>query len=171
MAEFAPAFEEMIRNEGGFVLHHVSGDRGGQTFAGIARNMHPTWNGWKVIDRGETGDPSLMQMVREFYKEHFWDKIKGDDHQNQGIAENLFDFAVNAGLRTASKLGQKVVGATPDGIIGDKSVQRFNEFDEEYFVAKYALAKIARYAAICTRTPDQKKFLLGWINRTLKAVA
>lgn len=39
MSDFAVAYERMIRNEGGYVLHQVAGDRGGQTYAGIARNF------------------------------------------------------------------------------------------------------------------------------------
>ena len=46
MGEFEQAFEKMIRNEGGYLLHKVSGDRGGQTYAGIARNFYPDWDGW-----------------------------------------------------------------------------------------------------------------------------
>lgn len=34
MALFDPAFDKMIRNEGGFKLTHIEGDRGGQTYAG-----------------------------------------------------------------------------------------------------------------------------------------
>ena len=41
MATFDPAFDKMIRNEGGFKLTNIAGDRGGQTYAGIARNVHP----------------------------------------------------------------------------------------------------------------------------------
>ena len=37
MAEFLPAFESMILHEGGYVLHDVPGDRGGQTYTGISR--------------------------------------------------------------------------------------------------------------------------------------
>ena len=51
MGEFEQAFEKMIRNEGGYLLHKVSGDRGGQTYAGIARNFYPDWDGWDLIDR------------------------------------------------------------------------------------------------------------------------
>ena len=39
MAEFAPAFEEMIRDEGGYQLTAIPGDNGGQTYAGIARKI------------------------------------------------------------------------------------------------------------------------------------
>ena len=33
MADFLPSFERVLRNEGGYVLHTVKNDRGGQTFA------------------------------------------------------------------------------------------------------------------------------------------
>ena len=167
MADFHPAFEKMIINEGGYILHNVAGDRGGQTFAGIARNFHSNWEGWAIIDQGNTDNPELTQMVRNFYKDNYWDKVKGDDLNHEGVAAAIFDFAVNAGIKVASKLAQLVIGATPDGIIGSKSVSMLNNVDEEHFKAKYALAKIARYAEICKRNPGQKKFLLGWINRTL----
>jgi hypothetical protein len=40
----------MIYNEGGFKLIDIAADRGGQTYAGIARNFHPNWPGWHCID-------------------------------------------------------------------------------------------------------------------------
>ncbi|NDF50116.1 MAG: surface-binding protein, partial [Betaproteobacteria bacterium] len=61
MADFAPAYEAMIRNEGGYVLHDVPGDRGGQTYAGIARNMNPRWPGWALIDRGQDVPAQLVR--------------------------------------------------------------------------------------------------------------
>ena len=50
MANFDSAFDKMIRNEGGFKLTNIAGDRGGQTYAGIARNVHPGWPGWRFVD-------------------------------------------------------------------------------------------------------------------------
>ena len=44
MSEFQPAFESMIVNEGGYKLTNVSGDKGGMTYAGIARNRWPNWS-------------------------------------------------------------------------------------------------------------------------------
>lgn len=167
MADFTPAFEKMINHEGGFILANVANDNGGQTYAGIARNYHPNWEGWQIIDRGDLDNPILTQKVRDFYKSNFWKSCKGEDITNQKIAESIFDFAVNAGTRTASKLAQIVVDATPDGIIGSKTLAKLNNCDDELFISKFALAKVARYAEICRRTPIQTKFLLGWINRTL----
>lgn len=170
MADFEPSFEKMIKNEGGYVLHTVPGDNGGQTYAGIARNFHSEWKGWEIIDRGDMDNDALTQMVRDFYKEKYWDKVKGDDIKQQGIAETIFDFGVNAGIKTASKLAQLVVGATPDGKIGPKTLDKINAAAEENFILKYALAKITRYTEIVKRNPTQRKFLLGWINRTLGAL-
>ena len=61
-----------------------------------------------------------------------------------------------------------VVGATPDGSIGDVTVQKINQAEPEKFIMAYTLGKIARYAEICNRNRDQSKFLLGWVNRALK---
>ena len=170
MAEINPAFEKMIRNEGGFILHEVPGDRGGKTYAGIAYNFHPSWEGWVALENN-SNDPKITQMVRDFYKEKYWDRVKGDDLNSQEVAESIFDFAVNAGVRTASKLAQLVVNVTPDGIIGNITTKKLNEINTELFISNYALAKIARYANIVSRNSSQRKFLLGWINRTLEGLA
>ena len=50
LANFESAFNRMIEDEGGYVLHEVPGDRGGMTYAGIARKMNPNWEGWQHID-------------------------------------------------------------------------------------------------------------------------
>jgi len=43
--------------------------------------------------------------------------------------------------------------------------------DEGTFVLKYAIAKISRYADICNKDHSQGKFLLGWINHTLRGLS
>jgi len=82
-------------------------------------------------------------------------------------AETIFNFAVNTGTSVAIKLAQVIVGATPDGGIGPKTVELLNQCTAQKFVPSYALAKIQRYANICNKDRGQSKFLLGWINRTL----
>ena len=170
MADFLPAFEKMIRDEGGYVLHEVEGDRGGMTYAGIARKMNPDWGGWEYLDRKDT-PPS--EMVRQFYREGYWTPIRGDELP-QRVAESIFNFAVNTSApkrpAVAIKLAQIVVGSTPDGVLGDKTFRALREMDEEKFVLAYALTKIARYRDIVTRDRSQMKFMLGWINRTLAGV-
>lgn len=165
MAEFLPAFERMILNEGGYKLHTVAGDRGGMTYAGIARKRWPDWAGWSVIDHGDRPD---AESVRRFYRAYFWQPVQGDGIVSQRIAQTLFDFGVNAGTKTAVVLAQSVLGVTPDGVVGPKTLTAINSADEDKFLLAYALAKVARYAQIVTRDRSQGKFLLGWINRTLR---
>lgn len=171
MADFLPAYEKMIRNEGGYKLHTVQGDRGGQTYAGIARNFNGDWPGWAYIDRGEIPPTHL---VRDFYRDGYWTPICGDEIVDQVVAETIFDFAVNSSAphrpTVAVKLAQLTVGSTPDGTLGPKTIERLNAMDPELFKRGYALAKVARYAEICNRDRSQSKFLLGWLNRTLKAL-
>jgi lysozyme family protein len=174
MADFVQAYEKTIRAEGGYVLHNVPGDRGGMTYAGIARRYHPNWPGWAHIDAGS--EPPA-ELVREFYRERFWGRIRGDEIASQAIAETIYDFAVNAGVKTASILAQvvasKITGEmlTPDGVVGPKTLAALNQCDERLFVALYTIAKIARYCEIVRRDRSQVKFLLGWITRAIKGAA
>jgi len=103
MADFLPAFEEVVLNEGGYKLTDIQQDRGGQTYAGISRKFHPHWPGWSYIDRGQVPPVSL---VRAFYKDEFWDRLRCDEIEDEGIAQSLFDFGVNAGWRVSAKLAR-----------------------------------------------------------------
>lgn len=169
MAEFVPSFERMMENEGGYKLHDVPGDRGGMTYAGIARKMNPNWSGWAWIDRGESPP---TESVRDFYLAGYWVPIRGNEIQSQRIAESLFDFAVNTSApgrpALAIKLAQVTAGASPDGVIGLKTLDAINTMDPDLFLARFALSKLARYRDICTKDRTQMKFMLGWVNRLLR---
>jgi lysozyme family protein len=182
MAEFLPVFEKMIRLEGGFVLHDVPGDRGGQTYAGISSRAHPDWPGWKKIDAGEM-DAELTGMVREFYRQHYWEAISGDAINSGPAAWQVFDFGVNAGIRTSVKIAQLVIGATPDGVFGPKTLAAMNEAikddrDDELFVLRFSMLRVLRYKNICLNDSrrggdnvvSNLKFLPGWINRVEKGI-
>lgn len=44
MANFDPAFDKMIRNEGGFKLTHIEGDRGGSGQSSSISGVYPLTN-------------------------------------------------------------------------------------------------------------------------------
>lgn len=162
MADFLKAYEEMIVNEGGYVLHKNAGESAA-TYAGIYRKANPHWEGWTHIDRGETPP---AQMVRDFYRTSYWDPVAGDAIKPQNVAETIFNFGVNTHPITASKLAQIVIGATPDGKLGPASLKLLNAFDPVLFDALFALAKIKRYTDICNKDRPKTVNLLGWLNRT-----
>ena len=171
MADFLLAFDKTIANEGGYILETVQGDTGGMTYAGIARNPQPNWSGWSLIDKGIVSSDELHNLVKTFYEDNFWKPIKGDNIQDQDIAFSIYDFGVNAGIKTSIKLIQAILKITPiDGIMGNGIISLLNQETAKEFIPAFALAKIARYCAICNRDKTQSKFLLGWINRALRGV-
>lgn len=164
MADFAPAFEKCLRLEGGYRLTHVPGDRGGQTYAGISRRHHPDWPGWAEIDAGRQPD---ADAVRHLYHARFWDPSRLDLITSQRVAESIFCGLVNQGS-AAAKMLQVTLGATPDGIIGPRTMLAINSADPDLLLARFTVAKIARYHAIVSKDRSQGKFLLGWISRALQ---
>lgn len=169
MADFTPAFEKMITDEGGYKLSNNKADRGGPTYAGISRVMNPDWEGWAAIDRGEAV-PS--DTVRAFYRTGYWDPIKGDELVSQHVAECIFNFAVNTSAprrpKVAVMLAQAVVSAQVDGSFGEQTLAALNAYDPALFCARFTLAKVARYAGICNHDRSQVANLLGWINRAME---
>ncbi len=162
MANFNDAIVKTLAKEGGAKFTDIAGDKGGATKYGISQAAYPN-----VDIRNLT-----EQQARDIYKRDYWDRVRGDDLKSQMIAENLFDTAVNMGVRTASRLTQTMLEITPaDGIIGSGSLGIINQQNEKEFLVHFTLAKIAYYASLCNKDRTQSKFLLGWVNRALGGAA
>lgn len=160
MASFDLAITKTLQHEGGDTFTNDSSDHGGATKYGISEKAYP-----ELDIRNLTED-----QAREIYRRDYWNRIHGDDIQSQIVAETIFDVCVNMGVAGGSKLAQKTLAIKPaDGIIGPQSLAVINAADEDLFIAKFALAKIQRYTEICQADSSQKKYLLGWLNRTLSS--
>lgn len=147
-------------------LTNVLHDRGGQTFAGISRRSNPGWLGWEMIDNGHTPPVSI---VADLYRERYWTPLRLSEVAHEGVAQSMFIFAVHAGTKTAATIAQIVLGATPDGVVGPKTLSAINAADPALLLSNYTLAQIARYRDIVMRDRTQARFLLGWLNRVLEA--
>lgn len=162
MANFNDAIVKTLAREGGATFTDAASDKGGATKYGISQKAYPSLDIRNLTE----------QQARDIYKRDYWDRTGGDTIKSQLVAENIFDTAVNMGVRTASKLAQLCIDFSPaDGVLGSNSVDAINAADEHQFLAAYTISKIARYAYICNQDKSQSKFLLGWINRTLGAAA
>jgi len=177
MAKFNLAFSRMLSHEGNYI--NDPDDLGGETYKGIARNSHRSWSGWPIIDsykiksdfpKSLETDEKLQSLVEQFYFDNFWKPLKADQIQNQTSADSVFDFAVNAGVTTSTRLVQSIVGAKIDGIIGEQTLNKINSMDFGYFQAALTVAKIKYYMNIIRKRPTSKKFLLGWISRSLSFI-
>lgn len=177
MADFKKAFDLIMKNEGGYV--NDPDDSGGETYKGIARNRNASWRGWVNVDllKQKSGfpenlnnDTELQSAVMELYQINYWHKVQGEGVENQDIANSIFDFAVNAGVKVSSRLAQIVCRVKSDGVIGKNTLSELNTVNAELFISKFALTKIARYTDICRRIPKNRKYFYGWINRTLEGL-
>ena len=106
----------------------------------------------------------------EYYKKQYWDVNKCDDISSQTLAEELFDFGVNAGPETAAKILQRLVDVKDDGNLGEMSLYAINCaicFDLFSLQLNFALEKIKHYHRI-SKAPgsENRKYIHGWLNRT-----
>ena len=178
MANFNEAYEKTKKWEGGYA--NLQGDNGGETMWGIARNF---WKDevslkefWKSLDiyrdlafaqnksKSErvadlnklcSGNSQMVEACKKFYKKHFWDNIQGDKITNQKIANNFFDFNVNAG-KNAIRVFQKEVGVTADCVVGNATIEALDKADNDKLVD----ARIRYYKSL-----NKPQFENGWLKR------
>jgi lysozyme family protein len=184
MAIYSPAYDKTMGIEGGWA--NDPDDKGGETWKGIARKMHPEWGGWVIIDSSKA-DPkfpeclkqstALEMMVRAFYKSQFWNKLNLDQVNDQAIANELFDTAVNCGTGIAATFLQRALNVTNrngkdypdlmvDGSVGLKTVGALNAHPRPAQVLKVLnVLQGEKYISICEHNPSQEKFMSSWLSR------
>lgn len=124
MANFDKEFDELILAEGGYV--NDKDDAGGETYLGISRKNNPKWVGWKVIDDEKKKglknittrlkkDTALTNSAKFLYKQKYWDIMELDDIPSQKIAHEIFDTAVNCGVKSAICIAQSLLLMTVTG--------------------------------------------------------
>jgi lysozyme family protein len=188
MANFNIA-EKITGKFEGFYADNTN-DRGGETFAGIARNFWSKWEGWKKIDeykahyKASGSKTSLanwvnnsakvvteptMEMVSKFYKTNFWDVNKLDAIVDQQLANTVYDFGVNSGTGRAAKFLQQSANDTglvilsEDGNIGPKTIGAINALNPQNVYANFNRRRESFYRSIATG--NQEQFLKSWLNR------
>jgi lysozyme family protein len=174
MATFTLSLQKTLLHEGGYA--NDPNDTGGETYKGISCNAHPNWQGWTQIDicKHECNFPKnldqntkLQQLVEQFYHTNFWQPLNATQIENQAIADSIFDFAVNAGIKTSVRTAQEIIGSKADGILGQKTIEKLNTYNPEHFLSAFTIAKIKHYIACIKNRPTNKTYLYGWIIRTL----
>lgn len=186
MAKFEIAERITGGNEGGYANNPA--DKGGETYAGIARNFWPNWSGWKYIDKYKADYAKLNKPMQEkyslahwinssakvtsepvapivsaFYKTNFWDVNKLDQIDDQQVANTVYDFGVNSGTGRAAKYLQEAVGVTQDGKIGPQTIAAVNRLDAEITHDKINIRREEFYRSLAKGS--QAQFLRSWLSR------
>lgn len=170
-ADFLPAYNTYILpSEGGYA--NVVGDKGGETYAGIARNFNPTWGGWTYIDyvkrtKGaiahNTKFADIQYLVDDFYKAR-WNANRFGEIKSQEIANLLFDFHVHS-QSLAIKTIQRLVGTTADGVMGNQTLAAINAANASKLHDQLKQARKEFLQSLVANNPSQQKFYEGWMAR------
>jgi len=178
MASLKKALKKTLRYEGEY--SNDPDDLGGETYYGISRKYNLNWNGWKAIDALEKPHPD---DVYDFYRDRYWNQIRGDELSSQLVADNIFDFAVNAGVFKSVLLAQRAANVLQlyrenpilimDGIYGDKThaVIASIGVEERFFCLYFLGANLDHYNTIILSRHANAKFAKGWVNRVAQRLS
>src|SRR5690349_449891 len=115
---FDQAFEALLGHEGGYVNNPA--DPGGETKFGISKRAYP----------GEDIRNLTLDRAKAIYLRDYWGPA-GCDAAPDAIRFDLFDMAVNSGIKAAMKCLQKAAGCGEDGILGPQTQRAVAAMDPE----------------------------------------
>lgn len=187
MANFNEAYDITLKHEGGYVKDPV--DVGGETYKGISRRYHPSWEGWSIIDgyklrqgfpNSAYKDSNLEILVKRFYKMYFWDVNLLDKFTSQNIANEMFDTGVNMGVSRAATFLQRAlnvlnnngtiyVDLVVDGRLGPATLRAMSSCisyrGDSYLYKVMNILQGMHYIDFMNKSPIQQRFAYGWLNR------
>ncbi len=133
---FDEAFDRLIGHEGGLSMRaddpgNWTGGKIGigelkGTKYGIAANTFPH----------EDIATLTLDRAKHLYQTHYWWPA-GCDAVPDGTRFDVFDMAVNSGVRAAIRTLQKAVGEREDGILGPLTLQAVQSMHPARFVARF----------------------------------
>jgi lysozyme family protein len=148
---FDDSFQRLIGHEGGYV--NDARDPGGETKYGISKRSYP----------GEDIKNLTLDRAKEIYKRDYWGPA-GCDAVPDGLKFDLFDMAVNSGVRPAVRTLQRAAGmkeADVDGVLGPRTLSAVQAAQTVRLVARFNGARLA-FMADLSHWPA---FSRGWAKR------
>lgn len=149
----------VLVHEGGYVDHPA--DPGGATMRGVTQRTYDAWRARRGIPRRSVrmiDDDELRQI----YRGQYWDAIRGDQLP-PGVDYAVFDFAVHSGPARSAKALQRAIGAAPDGIIGELTLQRLSEAAARPLIRTICEQRVAWMRTLST----WRTFGRGWQRRVM----
>jgi lysozyme family protein len=137
--------------------------------SGYHTNKGVTWSAWSsVFGSTEESIKRFYKMAQEdwnaIFKPLFWDKLQLSKINSQRIADILAGWAWAAGPSTPIKAVQKIVGTTPDGIVGNKTITAINAANEQELFNALKAANIQYFQDLSSK-PKYATFKKGWADR------
>lgn len=148
--EFTQAVHVIFELEGGYV--NDPNDRGGETRWGISKKSFPN------IDIKNLTQPEAANL----YLTHYWMPMRCDELPLD-IRLPAFDAAVNHGVATASKMLQKIVGTTEDGVVGPETISAIREYRGDLRIV-FMAQRLSEYTSL----NQFSRYGRGWVRRIAK---
>lgn len=146
---FDEAFKKLIGHEGGYVNN--PSDPGGETKFGISKRSYP----------GEDIAGMTLERAKLIYARDYWGPA-GCDALSPALKFDMFDMAVNSGVKAAVMMLQAAAGETPqDGVIGPRTLQAAQSMQQDRLRAKFNGHRLAFMASL----PTWPAFSRGWARR------
>jgi len=160
MAKFSIAIKTILEHEGGYV--NDKSDPGGETNFGISKRSFPHLEIKKLTEND----------AKEIYRDNYWALGHYEGLEFQPIATKVFDLAVNMGLKAAHKIFQRAIRnvgtkVLVDGVMGPETIQAANELNYPKLIKEIRALAAERYARIAIRRPASRKYLKGWMRRSV----
>jgi lysozyme family protein len=145
---FEQAFIKLIGHEGKYSNHPA--DPGGETQYGISKRSYPSLDIKNLT----------LDTAKTIYYADFW-LATGCDKVPESVAFQIFDTAVNSGVKTAIRMSQRVVGAVEDGVLGPKTIQALQNMPPQKFIALFNSERLKFMASL----DAWQTFSKGWALR------
>lgn len=149
---FDEAFTRLLGSEGGYSDHKA--DPGGKTQFGITEAV--------ARAHGFTGDMRTLTRdeAKRIYRADYWEPVRADELPQQ-VRYDVFDGAVNSGVKQSVKWLQRAAGVTDDGIIGPKTLAAVHALAPDRVAKRYNGHRL-RFMKDLKNWPS---FSRGWADR------
>jgi len=157
---FETAFSRVVSNEGRF--QNDRNDRGNWTSGTIGvGELKGTKYGISAMSYPHLDIENItLEQARGIYHTDWWEKLELNRFP-KAVAFQIFDSAVNHGVRSAVKMVQKAVGVTADGVIGPETISAVRKIDPDDFVLRFIAERISFFVKV----PAFSSFGRGWMAR------
>jgi lysozyme family protein len=154
----------ILKEEGGY--SNTPGDHGGATNYGIIQREYNLY-----LDKNDLPPQSVRLITPDQYREIYWDSywMPHCPELPAGLDLSVFNINVNGGPSRGTKLLQRCLAITPDGVWGPLTTAAVTDLiasgDVRAVIVAFHAAERAFYQGIINNDSSQHKFASDWFGR------
>jgi lysozyme family protein len=159
--KFEDALEFVLKWEGGYTNH--PNDLGGATNKGITQKRY---NQYRLMKKHPIMDVKFIldYEVKEVYDIYYWDTVRAQ-YLQAPLGLVMFDTSVNFGPAGAIRRLQKALNLRVTGVWTQEISDVVHSCDGAKIALSICNMRKAWRAYRAEKSPKQKVFLKGWLNR------